>query len=70
MPEPHQLRKIATLTGVSYRAVLEAALVDAGYLRREGLDEPDDRPVGRVTVADTVTGDVTGARVTAHRRKG
>lgn len=32
MPKPEALRKLASLMGVSYRRVLDAALLDAGYL--------------------------------------
>lgn len=32
MPQPEALREIARLIGVSYRTVLDAALLDAGYL--------------------------------------
>lgn len=39
LPAPHQLRKVATLTGRSYQDVLEAALLDAGYLIREGVSD-------------------------------
>lgn len=48
LPDPHQLRKVATLTGTDYRTVLEAALVDAGYLQRESLDghQGHARPTG------------------------
>lgn len=45
MPEPHQLRKLATLTGRPYSEVLEAALVDTGYLTRESLREGGDSRV-------------------------
>lgn len=50
MPEAHQLRKLATLTGRQYSEVLEAALVDTGYLARESL-QGDGPRVGVDSVA-------------------
>ena len=32
MPKPEALRQLASLMGVAYRRVLDAALLDAGYL--------------------------------------
>lgn len=35
LPSPENLRRLATLLGVPYWRVLEAALVDSGYMPRE-----------------------------------
>lgn len=36
MPSPDNLRAIATLLGVGYMRVLDAALIDDGYLPKDG----------------------------------
>ena len=53
MPRPQQLRKLASLIGVSYRTVLDAALLDAGYL--EEREYRDNTAPMNVTEADAET---------------
>jgi len=40
LPKPEHLKGVATVIGVPYHAVLDAALVDAGY-RESALDDPE-----------------------------
>lgn len=42
-PTPEKLRSLSSVTGVSYRVLLDALLMDMGYLEKENADASQER---------------------------
>lgn len=65
MPEPQHLRELAALIGVNYRRVLDAALLDAGYLTE--MEHRDGYPAPTTpAVSATADKDVSSRRARAQ----
>lgn len=64
MPEPQHLRELATLIGVNYRRVLDAALLDAGYLTE--MEHRDGHPAPTTSAERASASRVTEDRATAR----